>query len=261
MTPSARETPHQLEIWPEHLRGSTNAFARSGTFGVGNHRDPRAMLKRAEIPCLSGYRITYTGEELRQDDHDVFMQIVHLNRTGALGAPVYFTAHGMLVELGWTRNSESYERLRKCLERMKATAVTVALPDNSAGYSGSLIRSFRWAGTDGSPLQRWEVTLEPEIVNLYGSTGYTRLEWKICLSLPPLAKFLYKFYASHEVPYPYSVGKIHYLCGSKQRELRQFRYKLRQALEKLIEVGFLADARIDARSDLVHVERARRLAA
>ena len=247
----------QFEMWPEPIRGMSNAIARSALYRVGHPREPRLQLKRELITSLANYNITYTGEELRQDDHDVFLQIVHLARTQPLGTPVRFTAHSMLTELGWTINSESYERLRNSIDRHKASALTVAMNDGSQGYSGSLIRTFKWS-EGGTPLQRWEILLEPEILALYSATSWTRVEWKMRLGLPPLAKWLHGFYSTHQMPFPYSVTKIHELCGTRTVQIRQFRYKLRQALELLVERGFFADAKIETRSDLVHVERSRR---
>jgi hypothetical protein len=260
--PSVPVTPEQaqFEIWPEPQRALPNVFARSALFRVGHPAEPRDHYRRQLVASVGGFSITYTGDELRQDDEDVFLQITHLARLQPLGTIVQFTAHSMIVELGWTCNSESYERLRNCFDRLKATALTVALQDGSRGYSGSLIRAFQWIGQDGRPMQRWQILLEPEILALYGPTTMSRLEWRMRLALPPLAKWLHGFYSTHAVPFSYSVAKLKELCGSRIKELRQFRYKLRQALELLVERGFLLSARIDTRSDLVHVERSPRVA-
>ena len=47
--------------------------------------------------------------------------------------------------------------------------------------------------------------------------------------------------------------------GTEIAELRQFRYKLRQHLELLVEKGFFETAKIDPRTDLVIVQRRRAL--
>jgi hypothetical protein len=249
----------QLPIWPEQFRGIPNALARSALFNVANIRKgARGNLKRVEIAAVKGITITYTGEELRQDDEDAFLQLVHICRTQELGTEVRFTAHALLTELGWTKNSASYKRLVDCLDRLKASslAVTVDVDNGKVNYTGSLIRSFRWRQDGNNALMReWTVLLEKEIIALFQPSSYSRVDWKLRLTLPPLAKWLHSFFHTHSQPFPYKVATLHSLTGSEVSEIRKFRYKLRIALELLVERGFLKTARIDPKSDLVMVER------
>lgn len=264
-TPARRSAPVQpsqlqLPIWPQDVRGFPNAISRSALFNVANARKgERANYKRKTIASLSGIEITYSGEELRQCDEDLWMQVIHMGRVQELGTEVRFTANAMLTELGWTKNSGSYKRLVDCMDRLKASAVTVTIKKDGVrkGYSGSLIRSFKWKEDfSDSPMREWVVLLEPEIIVLFQPSDYSRLDWKLRLKLPPLAKWLHSFYHSHAQPYPYKVETLHGLTGSEIAEMRQFRYKLKKALELLVESGFLASAHIDARTDLVFVQRA-----
>lgn len=266
---SRRAIVEQLPIWPQDVRGMSNALARSALFNVANARKgERQNFKRISIAALNNITITYTGEELRQDDEDVFLQILHIGRMHPLGTHVQFTANAMLCELNWTRNSGSYKRLIDCLDRLKASsvAVTVQLPDGvRTNYTGSLIRSFRWKEEEGqTPMRQWDILLEREIISLFGPDSYSRIDWELRLSLPPLAKWLHSFYVTHTSPFPYKVETLHRLTGSEIAEVRKFKYKLKQSLQLLVERGFLAKATIDPRTDLVNVERAetrRRLAA
>ena len=247
-------------MWPQDMRGIPNAFARSALFNVANARKgARSNYKRREVAALEGIKITYTGEELRQDDEDVFLQILHIARMRNLGEQVTFTAWAILTELRWTRNSGSYKRLVDCLDRLKASAVAVTVEDSSGrreNYTGSLIRSFRWQeDASGASLREWTVLLEREIIALFGPTSYSHLNWQLRLKLPPLAKFLHTFYHSHAMPLPYKVATFHRLTDSGIAELRQFRFKLKAALARLVEEGFLISAEIDPRTDTVIVHR------
>lgn len=256
---------NQLPFWPNETRGLPNAFARSALFNVASQRKgERANLKRRQIFATKGTEITYTGEELRQDDEDVFLQILHVARMQELGTEVRFTAYSMLTELNWTRNKASYKRLVDCLDRLKATSVsvTIELGNGRQSYAGSLIRSFKWREEgDHLPLREWRILLEKEIIALFDPKGYSRLDWEMRLSLSPLAKWLHSFYHSHAQPFNYKVETLHKLTGSEIAQLRQFRFKLKQALERLVEVGFFISARIDPHTDNVIVERRRQLAA
>lgn len=252
---------HQLPIWPEKARGMPNALARSALFNVANARKgERDSLKRHAVASMAGICITYTGEELRQSDEDVWLQLCHICRMQELGTEVRFTAYSMLGELGWTKNSGSYKRLVDCLDRLKASslAVTVDVPGGRVNYTGSLIRSFRWREvSSSSPMREWTVLLEKEIIALFEPSSYSRLDWKTRLTLPPMAKWLHTFFHTHQTPFPMKVETLHKLTGSKIAEMRKFRYKLKIALEELVDRGFLVSAKIDPRSDLVIVERAR----
>lgn len=252
--------PVQLPFWPTSVRALPNAFVRSALFGVENLRaGARAHHRRKTIVALKGIRITYTGEALRQDDSDLYQQVLHLARMEDLGAPVKFTAYAMLTELGWSKNVASYKRLSDGLDRLSATnlVVSVDLPDGGVKhYGGSLIRTFKSRETaNGEQLRHWEITLEREIITLFSADSYSRMDWNARLKLPPLAKYLHAFYASHEHPIPIKVELFHELTNSGVAQLRMFRYKLKQALNLLVENGLLASAQIDPHTDTVIVER------
>jgi hypothetical protein len=92
-----------LPLWPNGVRGIPNAIARSALFNVASLRKgERKNYRQREISALNGISITYTGEELRQDDEDVFLQILHLARTHDLGTEVQFTGHSLMTTLMWT---------------------------------------------------------------------------------------------------------------------------------------------------------------
>lgn len=246
------------------MRGLPNAIARSALFNVANVRKgDRANYKRREIAALKGISITYTGEELRQDDEDVFLQILHIGRMQELGSCVLFTANSMITELGWTRNAPSSRRLIDSLDRLKASALAVTVETRQSkreNYTGSLVRSFRWREDFGEkPLRHWEVLLEPEIMALFNPHSYSQLNWNLRLKLPPLAKWMHTFYHSHQEPFPYKVETFYRLTDSGIAELRKFRYSLKKALERLVAEGFLLSATIDPRTDTVIVVRKHQL--
>lgn len=244
----------QLPIWPEQRRGVPNDLVRGALFTVGNVRIKRNFLKNSLIATLSGLEIRYTGEELRQDDQDVFLQIVHLARLVPLGAPVTFTAHAMLQSLKWHPNVRSYTRLRDTITRLKATGLEVR--GDQRGYSGSLIRDFSWKDdSTGNNSRVWGVRLEPEIAALFNHVAYSQIEWEQRLALGHLAKWLHSFYHTHRRPVAIRVDTIRRLCGSATKDLSKFRQLLRDALQELRAITFLTDYAIDPERDLVRVVR------
>ena len=258
-SPERRAPVVQLPIWPDPHRAIPNPFARSALFTVGNPRRKRAHFEQKEIATFGDIKITYTGEELRQDDEDVFLQLLHISRISPLGDEIEFTAHQMLKALGWPTNKPAYERLRRTINRLSATGVTVSDPDDRYGYNGSLIRSFAWQEPDGRSSRSWRVWLEPRIVALFGDTLYTRVIWEHRRQLKSaIAKWLLNLYSSHASPYPMKVATIHRYSGSTSTQMSGFRRDLKRALDELVGVGFLKEFEIDG-ADLVHVTRVPRL--
>lgn len=254
----------QLPLWANELRGIPTAFAMSALFTVGNPSAEREYHRRKEVASAKGFTITYTGDTLLQSDQDVFLEIVHISRVHPLGAAVKFTAHALIKQLGWTRNKTSYKRLIDTIDRLAASSISITYDQGlragkRGGYTGSLVRSFRWREeADSSQLREWEILLEPEIVALFGPGTFFRTEWALRLKLPPLAKYLHSFYQAQIAPPPYAVAELHRLTASKITELRMFRSKLKQALELLVRVGFLTTAFVDPRSDMVLVEKSQK---
>lgn len=245
----------QLPIWPDAHRAIPNPFARSALFTVGNPRRKRSHFEQKTIATFGDVKITYTGEELRQDDEDVFLQLLHISRVSPLGDEIAFTAHQMLKALGWPTNKPAYERLRRTINRLSATGVTISDPSDRYGYNGSLIRSFAWQEADGRSSRSWRVWLEPRIVALFGDTLYTRIIWQHRKELrSAIAKWLLNLYSSHASPYPMKVATIHRYSGSTASQMSGFRRELKRALGELVDIGFLKSFEVDS-ADLVHVIR------
>ena len=246
----------QLPLWNEKVRGLPNPIARSSLFTVGNQNEARAFYKAHKtIQTLAGCTITYKGEELRQDDEDVFLQLVHLARHHVLGERVEFTAYSFLKELGWKKSSEGYARLRTTLDRLQGTGLRVTGEMIGGGYQGALVRKFMWKDDADNPLSRWVVFLEPEIIRLFAPNSYTQVWWEQRLRLKSsLAKYLHGYYATHEQPYPMKVETLRGLTGSRTTRLTDFRKALRKALDQLVLERFLDQWQIDG-GDLVHVVR------
>lgn len=250
--------PKQIPLWPQNVRGMPNALARSAIFNVNKSNAPRRRLDKEVIASVEGVKIIFTGEELRQDDADVFLEVLHLARDTLLNEKVEFTGYGMLKSLGWGTSTKCYTRLVTTLERLQNGSLTVKFGGNKKGFIGSMVRKFLWndgteTGTDGKT--RWVAYVEPEIVALFSDDDYTRLAREQRQRLRyELSKWLHTYYHTHAVPFAHSVKFIHRQCGSQTKELFHFRANLKKALAELQSEGFLTSWLIDD-NDLVHVVR------
>ena len=251
-----RVLQEQFPFWDDESRGVPNPFIRSGLFGV-KQGPKREFLTSVRITSLSNYEVEYRGEELQQDDLSVWMSLINMARQQPLSDMVRFTGYQLIMDLGWRMHSESYQRAKSSIERLKVTGITIHSKDKTSGYSGSLIREYAWDHMDDKGDAKWMVRFEPRISVLFMEDTTTLLEWETRKNIgtrATLALWLHAFYTSHREPIPYPVAKIHELCKSES-SLSTFRRNLKLALEKLREVNFLSDYAII--NDVLSVTKSR----
>jgi hypothetical protein len=246
----------QLPLWPEVMRSLPNEILRSALFNARNRKTPRSMMKSESIAVIGDGRISYRGEELRQDDETVWLQLVHLARQHVAGQLVEFTAYSFCKSIDWSINSKSYDRLKECLRRMQATGLDVYSKRIERGVSLSMIPFFEYEDSETrKKLPRWRVRIAPELVELFGNNYFTRIEWAQRLQLPDgLATWLHGYLATHRVPHPIKIETIARGAGLTETKKPELRRLVKQALTSLRSCGFLID--FDIQNDLVTVKRA-----
>jgi plasmid replication initiation protein len=251
-----------LPFWTEQFRALPSEIFRSALFNARNKTKVREYMKDREIVVIGPGAVVYTGEELRQDDETVWLQLIQLAKTQPLGGLIQFTANSFLKAIDWPVKSESYVRLRACLTRMQATSLRVSSKrlGEESGKALSMIPEFDWQDQETSrPLRRYAVRLAPSLVNLFGGKGhFTRVEWAQRLSLPDgLARWLHGYYASHSEPYPVKLETIRVAAGLTTERIAHLRTLVENALNELTRVQFLKAWEIKGpNGDLVIVERA-----
>lgn len=246
----------QLPLWPDVMRSLPNEILRSALFNARNRKNPRSMMKSEPVAVIGDGRISYRGEELRQDDETVWLQLVHLARQHVAGQLVEFTAYSFCKDIEWSINSKSYDRLKECLRRMQATGLDVYSKRLDRGVSLSMIPFFEYEDSDTQKtLPRWRVRIAPELVELFGDNYFTRIEWAQRLQLPDgLATWLHGYLATHRVPHPIKIETIARGAGLTETDKPELRRLVKRALTNLRNCGFLID--FDIQKDLVTVKRA-----
>lgn len=257
----------QIPLWSDEHRPVLHDLVRSALFTCGQ-KDARKDLKANPIYALEHIRITYTGEELRQRDYDVYLQILHLSRGITVDSRqewVEFDARTLVKQLRWTQNSRSLIELRETIRRLTACALEVARARTRTSppviYGGPLL--LKYAGAQEGSFDEvtfWKVQINTEVAAQLRPGDYTRIDWHIRAQLSPLEKWLHAFYSTNQAPYPMKVETIHKLCGSRMAELKSFRRAIKSALQRLTDVGFLASWEIDA-ADKIRVSRSQMVTA
>lgn len=244
-----------LPKWPESQRGAPNEVVRSALFNARNRRQKRVYLSNAEIYVIGEGSITYTGEELRQDDETVWLHLIHLARKVPIGELIEFSPRQFCLAIGWADTGQSYQRLRDCLTRLQATALGVHSRRLREGFSLSMIPYFRWKDAQGHALKLYQVRIAPELIEFFGGVYYTQIEWEQRLALSNgLATWLHGYFASHKEPFPIKLETIRDAGGLTTERMDHLREQVEIALESLKEVGFIVSWKIE--KNLVHVTRA-----
>ena len=254
------ELQFMLPTFQQDERGMPNALARGAIFNAAKTGETvtRVFHVNRIVASLSNMKVEYRGQELRQDDCSVFMALLFYQRDVPLGDPIYFTAYGMLQELGWSLNTNEYKHLRECCKRLAATALTISFSDGAVGFTGSLLRDFAWQDERSKQISRWSARFETSIARFFEEDSYSIIDPRIRRKISgraPLAQWLHNFFSTHREPFAMSVGKYHELTDSRAKDLSDFRSRLKLALERLVEHGFLIHWEI--KDDIVYVKRVR----
>ena len=239
-----------LPQWNEASRAAPNEIVRSALFNARNKNQQRTYLKQAEIAVIGNGCIKYTGEELRQDDETVWLQILHLAKEKPLEDIIEFTAYSILNSLGWPVTAFYYKRLEDILNRMSATNVVIESQRLGKAIAVSIIRKYE-KSNDG---KTWRVWIEKEMKCLFDGNFYTITEWEQRLSLPiGIATWLHAYLASHRKPYDIKIETIALGAGLTMSEKKHVTEIIKKGLANLVEVGFLKSWKIE--DGKVSVER------
>lgn len=244
--------PVQLPFWSDLYRCEPNEIVRSSLFSAS--KGPRRFFDSKTRLCVVGDgEIFYLGPELRLEEEDVFMELLHLFRGKSDENYIDIRPGAFLRQLDIKRNANAYIRLRERLGRLNMANLTIRSKRLNAGITLNLVRKFAWQGDDGHPLSRWRVWIEPEIQSLFESDQYTKIDRDLRRQLSHIGKRIHAFLASHRNPYPMKAATLQAMCAL-QGELKQFRARLKEQLNIMQAAGFLEAWCIDE-YDRIQVKR------
>jgi TrfA protein len=254
-TPQRRARPRRSVQFPLPFPEETvsNVIARSALFAAVKSKDRRQM-RHEIVASQEGIEISFTGEQLNQDDHDNFMQLVKLASGRPLGQTVVVPANAILRTLGRSTGKSQHEQLRADMDRLISGTVTIKA--KGLEYIGHLIDDALQDSREPVHKRHWAYRLNPRLVTLFAPNSYTLNNWETRqqLSQKELARWLQLWLESHAQNFATGVDTIRERCGSRNASLRDFRYKLKTALDDLKAAGVIHNWAIDA-GDLVHIDR------
>lgn len=218
--------------WADDFRGCPSDFLRGNLFGLARkEKEGRKFLKSEPINCQRGMSITFTGQQLDQNDLNVLLALMHVTREQFVGESVrFFVDQKHLLDLcNLTNSGSNIKALHERIIRLQGSVIVMITPKRR--YSGQLLGPAAWD-------ERTNVlsfVMYKSIADLLPNGSYTGLNWKVrqALSGYPLAQWLHAFYQSHVNPHPMLLETIHKLCGSEAKEMRVFKQSVGEALKKV----------------------------
>jgi hypothetical protein len=238
-----------LPNWPAGIRGTPNACLRCALFAGVQGNERIAYKKRTLLASVDGIEVRYLGVQLNQSDLDVWMQIVHLSRQQLPGFSVTFSAYALLTALGRGNGKSQHEWLKESMARLGGAFVEMTFHGRDTFGEKGFLRYHR-----DEISQRYVVELTESMLKLF-EDGYTYIEFEQRRKLRkhPLALWLHGFLSSHAAPYPLKIQTLYNLSGSTTHNIRDFKLRLRRALQALVEIGTLES--FDIQGDTVKVKK------
>ena len=229
----------QLPAWPEAARSAPNEILRSALFGVGNKVKPRENFERRHIPSYGSGVIEYTGKELRQDDLDVWLQLIQLAQKSGNTSQIEFDAIELKKEVGIVRGKIGTDRLLSILTRLQATSLRVSHDRLVDDLNLSLIYRFTNPKDHDDDNSKWMVTVDPALVQLFGDGTHTALiNWAERKELAgDFAKWLHGFYCTHRSPGAIRSETLIEASGATFSRKSRANQMVRDALAELERVG------------------------
>ena len=272
-----RHAQGQLALWPESERGIPNELVRCAVFSAKNRKERREVYRANApliVPVIGGGEVVYIGEELRQDDETVWMQLVHLAKE-ARSESVSFTPYSFLKAVKWPIKGTSYTRLLTSIRRLATSGLEVYSSRFDKGVSTKLIAKYEYSKGADTPWKVQVFNKDDELLFLFDKL-YSRLDWESRLTLPEgVSTWLHGFFSSHREPFDHKIETLAVGAGltleseedaqldeaartaKRKARLREIKRIITKALEALQESGFLKSFEV-TRSGLVRVVRAHR---
>lgn len=227
----------QLGVKPGSTGVVFGALCRSNVFGISTHKEPRDGLKEREIHSQNGYSIKYSGPVLTQYDLDTLWAVIYFCLPFPPGDEVEVKITDLARILKKPEGGLQRKSLIDSVVRLAKVNIQVDSPmtcGNSRHFIGHIIDSAEWDGRHKTLIIRVSSSL-----HLLREITFLDISIRRQLS-KDLSKWLQayihacgrRFFSTYD-------DTLQQLCGSVMSRRRDFRRKLKEALEELMKTGFI----------------------
>ncbi len=235
--PAKIKATEQLGFWEDNKRGCSNSLLRAALFPPLG-RGKRHFLKGVKLAGVGGVEVVFTGEQFDQTDLDVYLEILNFARPFPLGAPVSFSARGMLKALGKSSGGDLHKWLHSVFTRLRGG--TIDITDKKVRYMGGLIKR----GILEEAEKFYTIEIDTEFAKLFGFGMWSKIDVKERRALKgpssEIAKALHAYYSTHAAPTLHTYETLVKVLGLSGALNRQTKARLIEAHERLEKIGFLS---------------------
>ena len=239
---------HYLPEWSDNKRGVPNTVLRGALFPAIQGK-ARKALKGELLATQKGVEIRFTGWQLDQADLDVWEYVLHMHmiQREPLGVQMSFSAHSLLRSLGLSVGKSDYDWLKDAFRRLAGAVVEITYAPGMT-YAGNMLDFWR-----DDTEKKYTLEVNPRLAGVYAA-GWTAIDYQKRKKFrrKPLALWLHGYYSSHAKPFSVKVEYLYRLSGSRNKNIRDFKYQLKKALETLVTHGAIQNFSIEG--DMVTVE-------
>lgn len=220
-----------LPIVHEDRRIAPDAFFRSALFGIiskKNNSGARTYYKNKPIACWSGAEISFTGEELGQDDLDVYLGLIHLIATNNyIDGEIKIKTRGFLNFIGRSPGGKTSEWFNGCLTRLKANEIKCEWLLEGFTYRGSLIDHVLEDHNTGL----LKIQINKKLLQIFEFDGiWTTLDYTLRKQLKiPMSKWLHAFLSGYTEQTAIPLKLMQEQCRAKVQKSSRFVYDLKKA--------------------------------
>lgn len=192
--------------------------------------------KLASLGHMSVFQLT--GEQLDQNDADVFLELLRRVIKDGKGASrearIHFNRVELLRSLGRSKGGNSIKLLTESLERLTDATFYFQIPGLLTGKSRLILKSL--ARKDVPEMEAdYDVLIDVELSKLFAQEqwSFIRKAEREMLAGDPLAKGLHAYYSTHREPHAMLVSTVQMLMGREGMQASKFRNALGQSLANI----------------------------
>lgn len=190
------------------------------------------------LTSAAGDKITFLGEELRQDDQTVLLTFIKRVAGKSVESSITLTPRKFVRELRWADSGASVEKLKASLRRLRSAYVLIEYAKGGEGTLG-FVSDYEIRGGD-----EWTVWLAPRLVNLFAKQKtFLRVEERQALK-EGLQTWAFGFINASVCAEPFPLENMRSWAGSEATQ-KEFNRALKTALEALVQAEVIVEFKID----------------